>query len=36
MLLDQRALLDNASVGIVFTRERTVQRANRKAEELFG
>ena len=36
VLLDQRALLDNASVGIVFTRERTVQRVNRKAEELFG
>jgi diguanylate cyclase (GGDEF)-like protein/PAS domain S-box-containing protein len=35
-LLDQRAILDNASVGIVFSRDRTVQRCNRKAEELFG
>jgi diguanylate cyclase (GGDEF)-like protein/PAS domain S-box-containing protein len=36
VLLDQRALLDNASVGIAFTRDRTVLRVNRKAEELFG
>jgi diguanylate cyclase (GGDEF)-like protein/PAS domain S-box-containing protein len=36
VLLDQRAVLDNASVGIVFTRDREVQRCNRKAEELFG
>jgi diguanylate cyclase (GGDEF)-like protein/PAS domain S-box-containing protein len=36
VLLDQRAILDNASVGIVFTRDREVQRCNRKAEELFG
>jgi diguanylate cyclase (GGDEF)-like protein/PAS domain S-box-containing protein len=36
VLLDQRAILDNASVGIVFSRDRTVQRCNRKAEELFG
>ncbi len=36
VLLDQRALLDNASVGIVFTRDRTVQRVNRKTEELLG
>ncbi len=35
-LLDQRAILDNASVGIVFSRDRAVQRCNRKAEELFG
>jgi diguanylate cyclase (GGDEF)-like protein/PAS domain S-box-containing protein len=36
VLIDQRALLDNASVGIVFTRDRTVLRLNRKAEELCG
>ncbi len=36
VLLDQRAVLENASVGIVFTRDRTVMRVNRKAEELFG
>ncbi|HLB15852.1 MAG TPA: PAS domain S-box protein, partial [Burkholderiales bacterium] len=36
VLLDQRAILDNASVGIVFSRDRAVQRCNRKAEELFG
>jgi len=36
VLVDQRALLDNASVGIVFTRDRVVQRCNRRAEELFG
>jgi diguanylate cyclase (GGDEF)-like protein/PAS domain S-box-containing protein len=36
VMLDQRALLDNASVAILFTRDRTVQRCNRKAEELFG
>jgi diguanylate cyclase (GGDEF)-like protein/PAS domain S-box-containing protein len=36
VLMDQRALLDNASVGIVFTRDRIVQRCNRRAEELFG
>ncbi|MET0681349.1 MAG: PAS domain S-box protein, partial [Burkholderiales bacterium] len=36
VLLDQRALLDNATVGIVFTRDRKVLRANRKAEELGG
>jgi diguanylate cyclase (GGDEF)-like protein/PAS domain S-box-containing protein len=35
-LLDQQALLDNASVGIIFARDRVVQRCNRKAEELFG
>jgi diguanylate cyclase (GGDEF)-like protein/PAS domain S-box-containing protein len=36
VLIDQKALLDNASVGIVFTRDRIVQRCNRRAEELFG
>jgi diguanylate cyclase (GGDEF)-like protein/PAS domain S-box-containing protein len=36
VMLDQRALLDNASVAILFTRERRVQRCNRRAEELFG
>ena len=35
-LLDQRAILDNASIGIVFSRDREVQRCNRKAEEVFG
>ncbi len=36
VLLDQRAVLENASVGIVFTRDCTVQRVNRKAVELVG
>ncbi len=36
VLVDQQALLDNASVAIVFTRDRVVQRCNRRAEELFG
>lgn len=36
LMLDQRALLDNASVAILFTRDRRVQRCNRRAEELFG
>jgi PAS domain-containing protein len=36
VMLDQRALLDNASVGITFTRDRRVQRCNRRTEELFG
>jgi diguanylate cyclase (GGDEF)-like protein/PAS domain S-box-containing protein len=35
-LLDQRAILDNASVGIVFTRDQRVERANAKACEIFG
>jgi len=36
VLLDQQAVLENAAVGIVFTRDRVVQRCNRKSEELFG
>jgi diguanylate cyclase (GGDEF)-like protein/PAS domain S-box-containing protein len=36
LMLDQRALLDNAAVGIAFTRDRVIQRCNRKFEELFG
>jgi diguanylate cyclase (GGDEF)-like protein/PAS domain S-box-containing protein len=35
-LLDQRAILDNASVGIVFTREQRVERVNAKTCEIFG
>ncbi len=35
-LLDQRAILDNASVGIVFTRDQRVERVNAKACEIFG
>jgi diguanylate cyclase (GGDEF)-like protein/PAS domain S-box-containing protein len=36
LMLDQRALLENAAVGIAFTRDRVIQRCNRKFEELFG
>jgi diguanylate cyclase (GGDEF)-like protein/PAS domain S-box-containing protein len=35
-LLDQRAILDNASVGIVFARDQRVERVNAKACEIFG
>jgi diguanylate cyclase (GGDEF)-like protein/PAS domain S-box-containing protein len=35
-LLDQKAILDNASVGIVFTRDQFVERVNPKACEVFG
>ena len=35
-LLDQRAILDNASVGIVFTRDQRIERANAKACEIFA
>jgi len=35
-MLDQRALLDNAAVAIIFLRADTVERCNRKAEELLG
>ena len=36
VLAEQQALLHNALVGIAFVRERAVQRANRRFEELFG
>jgi diguanylate cyclase (GGDEF)-like protein/PAS domain S-box-containing protein len=35
-LLKYEAILDNASVGIAFTKDRTFQHANRAFEELFG
>ncbi len=34
-LLKYEAILDNASVGIAFTRDRVFQHANRAFEELF-
>ncbi|MBL8489601.1 MAG: EAL domain-containing protein, partial [Rhodocyclaceae bacterium] len=33
---EQRTIFDNAAVGIMFVRERTVRRSNRKLEEIFG
>ncbi len=36
MLLKYEAILNNASVGIAFTRDRVFQHANRALEELFG
>jgi len=36
VLAEQQALLNNAVVGIAFLRDRVVQRANRRFEELFG
>ena len=35
-LLEYRAILENASVGIAFTRERRFQHANPRFEEMFG
>lgn len=36
LLAEQEALLNNVVVGIAITRERTVQRCNRRFEEIFG
>ncbi|TMH04237.1 MAG: EAL domain-containing protein [Betaproteobacteria bacterium] len=35
-LMEQEAILENASVGIVFLKDRVVQRCNRRFAELFG
>jgi len=35
-LAEQEAILDNATIGIAFVRERTYQRCNPRAEEMFG
>ena len=34
-MLETQAILDNASVGLVFTRNRQIQRCNRRTEEIF-
>jgi diguanylate cyclase (GGDEF)-like protein/PAS domain S-box-containing protein len=36
VLAEQQALLNNLIVGIVFVRDRTIERCNRRFEELFG
>jgi len=35
-LAEQQMIFDNAAVGIVFARNRRIQRCNRKLEEIFG
>lgn len=35
-LREEKAILDNATVGIMFTRNRVYQRINRRASEMFG
>ncbi len=36
LLLDQQAILENASVGIVFTRDGYIVRCNSRADEMYG
>lgn len=36
LLAEQQALLDNALVGIVYLKNRVIERCNRRFEELFG
>jgi diguanylate cyclase (GGDEF)-like protein/PAS domain S-box-containing protein len=36
LVLEQQAILDNASAGIVFLKDRMVQRCNRRFAEMFG
>jgi diguanylate cyclase (GGDEF)-like protein/PAS domain S-box-containing protein len=36
LISEQRAILDTAVIGIVFLRDRVIQRCNRRFEEIFG